>query len=302
MTQDIANQTCIFVSLMGAPNAGKSTLTNKMVGTKVSIVSPKVQTTRASIRGIALAGNAQIVLVDTPGVFVNPKRDLEKAIVQEAWDKGIGTDAIAVLVDAKKGMCKDTCFIIESLKKQKKQAILILNKVDLVSPQALLPLVKALDDTNVFSDTFMISALNGDGVADFKAHLAKIAPPSPWMYPEDQVSDAPMRFLAAEITREKLFLELQQELPYNVAVQTESWEETDKKVTIHQCIYTAKDGQKAIILGKGGQKIKRIGQTARHELSNILEKKVNLFLFVKVRENWLENPEIYREMGLDFPR
>lgn len=291
------DQKSIFVALVGAPNAGKSTLTNKMVGSKVSIVSPKVQTTRASIRGIVMRDDTQIILIDTPGIFGNPKRKLEQAIVQEAWGKLGEADEIAVLVDAKKGICKNTQLIIDSLEKREQKAILLLNKVDTVPPEKLLPLTKTLNESGVFSKVFMISALKGDGVKDVITHFAEISTPMPWMYDEDQVSDAPLRFLAAEVTREKLFYQLQQELPYNVAVETEKWEEDKKKVIIHQCIYVAKDSQKKIVLGKGGSSIKEIGQSSRTELAHMLGKRVNLFLFVKVKENWLDTPNRY--MGLN---
>lgn len=294
-------QKSIFVALIGAPNAGKSTMTNKMVGTKVTIVSPKVQTTRASIRGIVMQDQTQIVLIDTPGIFIKPQRNLEQAIVKEAWNKLGEADVIALLIDAKKGICANTKSILESLKKQQRKAILLLNKVDLVAPEILLPLTKELNDLEIFTDIFMVSALNGDGIPDVLKYFDKIAPESPWMYDEDQASDAPLRFLAAEITREKLFLQLQQELPYNVAVETEKWEEDKKKIIINQCIYVAKNGQKKIVLGKGGSNIKRIGQMARGELQSMFDKKVSLFLFVKVKENWLDNPSLYQDIGLEFP-
>ncbi len=286
---------------MGAPNAGKSTLANALCGVKFSIVSPKVQTTRANMKGICMVGDAQLVLIDTPGIF-RPKKVLEKAIVNEAWRGVAEADSFVLVVDSGKGICRETADIIETLKHRNAQAILVLNKVDNVKLEILLPLAKEMDETGVFSRIFMISALCGDGVDDLKKHLAEIAPDSEWMFPPDQLTDAPMRFLAAEITREKLFYNLDQELPYSVAVVTDSWKEGKGMTTINQTIFVMKDGQKAIILGKGGELIKKIGKSARLELQTIIGGKVNLFLFVKVRKNWTENPQMYHDIGIQMPQ
>lgn len=296
-----STQKCTYIALIGAPNAGKSTLANAISGVKFSIVSPKVQTTRVSMKGICMVGDAQLVLIDTPGIF-RPKKVLEKAIVAEAW-KGVGeADNLVLVVDAGKGICRETTDIIETLKVRDLKAILVLNKVDNVRLEKLLPLAAQMDAIGVFSKIFMVSARQGDGVDDLKKYIAENAPNSPWMFPPDQLTDAPMRFLAAEITREKLFLCLDQELPYSVAVATDSWKEGKDSTTIHQTIYVMKDGQKAIILGKGGVLIKRIGQMARRELQNIIGGKVNLFLFVKVRKNWTENPHVYLDIGIEMPK
>jgi len=292
---------CGFVALIGAPNAGKSTLLNTLVGTKVAIVSPKVQTTRSRVLGILTEGRAQIVFVDTPGIF-KPRRRLDRAMVAAAWGGAAEADLVLLLVDASlKRVREETRGIVEKLAETKRQAILILNKVDAVRPEVLLALAAELNASGVFSDTFMISALTGDGVDDLRRHLAAHLPEGPWLFPEDQVSDMPMRLLAAEITREKLFLRLQQELPYAVAVETESWEEQkDGSVRISQVIYVQREGQKAIVLGRGGQMIKAIGTAARLELEEITEQRVHLSLFVKVRENWLDDPARYAIWGLDY--
>ena len=294
---DNSSQKCTYIALMGAPNAGKSTLANAISGVKFSIVSPKVQTTRVSMKGICMVDDAQLVLIDTPGIF-RPKKPLEKAIVAEAW-KGVGeANELVLVVDASRGICQETKDIIETLKVRDLKAILVLNKVDRVQLEKVLPLAKEMDEIGVFSKIFMISARKGDGVEDLKKHLAENAPASPWMFPPDQLTDAPMRFLAAEITREKLFMNLDQELPYSVAVVTDSWKEGKGSTTINQTIYVTKDGQKAIILGKGGELIKRIGQMSRHELTGIIGGKVNLFLFVKVKKNWSERPGEFMEVGI----
>jgi GTP-binding protein Era len=292
---------CGFVALIGAPNAGKSTLLNTLVGTKVAIVSPKVQTTRSRVLGILTEGQAQIVFVDTPGIF-KPRRRLDRAMVAAAWGGAAEADLVLLLVDASlKGVRDETRGIVEKLAETKRQAILILNKTDAVRPEVLLALAADLNAPGVFSDTFMISALTGDGVSDLRRHLAGHLPEGPWLFPEDQVSDMPMRLLAAEITREKLFLRLQQELPYAVAVETESWEEQpDGSVRISQIIYVQREGQKAIVLGRGGQMIKAVGTAARLELEEITEQRVHLSLFVKVRENWLDDPARYAIWGLDY--
>ena len=289
-----------FCAILGAPNAGKSTLLNAAVGAKVSIVSHKVQTTRAAIRGVAIRGRAQIVFVDTPGVF-EPKRRLDRAMVRAAWGGAADADAIVVMVDAERGRDRNVDRIVAGLKEGGRRAVLALNKIDLVPRNSLLALAENLDATGVFSDIFMISALNRDGVDDLLEHVAAAMPAGPWLYPEDQIADAPMRFLAAEVTREKLYERLHQELPYHSTVETENWEERrDGSVKVDQVIYVARAGQKGIVLGKGGATVKEIGRLAREELAAMLERPVHLFLFVKVRERWADDPERYREMGLDF--
>ena len=289
-----------FVALIGAPNVGKSTLVNRLVGTKVSIVTHKVQTTRALIRGIITHNNTQIVLVDTPGIFT-PKRRLDRAMVTTAWSGAKDADMVLVLVDAAKGLDEETEEVFASLSKVKQEKILVINKVDSVPRPSLLELAKKLNEGQQFSETFMISALKGTGCDDLLDYLAKKLPEGPWYYPEDQISDMPMRQLAAEITREKLYMRLHNELPYASTVETESWEERpDGSVKINQIIYVEREGQKKIVLGKKGETIKAIGQAARKELMEILEQKVHLFLFVKVRDHWSDDPERYREMGLDY--
>ncbi|MBW8723861.1 MAG: GTPase Era [Inquilinus limosus] len=292
---------CGFVALIGAPNAGKSTLLNTLVGTKVAIVSPKVQTTRSRVLGILTEGAAQIVFVDTPGIF-KPRRRLDRAMVAAAWGGAAEADLVLLLVDSSlKGVREETRGIVEKLAQTQRKAILILNKIDAVRHEVLLTLAADLNASGVFTDTFMISALTGSGVNDLRRHLAGHLPEGPWLFPEDQVSDMPMRLLAAEITREKLFLRLQQELPYAVAVETEDWEEQkDGSVRISQIIYVQRDGQKAIVLGHGGQMIKAVGTAARLELEEITEQRVHLSLFVKVRENWLDDPARYSVWGLDY--
>ncbi|CAM1627604.1 GTP binding domain [Bartonella apihabitans] len=289
-----------FVALIGAPNVGKSTLVNRLVGTKVSIVTHKVQTTRALIRGIIIHNNTQIVLVDTPGIFT-PKRRLDRAMVTTAWSGAKDADIVLVLVDAAKGLDEETEEVFASLSKVKQEKILVINKVDSVPRPSLLELTKKLNEGQTFSETFMISALKGTGCDDLLGYLAKKLPEGPWYYPEDQISDMPMRQLAAEITREKLYMRLHNELPYASTVETESWEERpDGSVKINQIIYVEREGQKKIVLGTKGETIKAIGQAARKELMDILEQKVHLFLFVKVRDHWSDDPERYREMGLDY--
>ncbi|HZD91362.1 MAG TPA: GTPase Era [Pseudolabrys sp.] len=293
---------CGFVALIGAPNAGKSTLLNALVGAKVTIVSRKVQTTRALIRGIAVEGNAQIIFIDTPGIFA-PKRRLDRAMVTTAWSGAHDADVAGLLIDARKGLDEEAEAILDRLKEVRAPKLLILNKIDLVAKEALLKLAQAANDKVGFEATFMISALNGDGVADLRRWLAERVPPGPWHYPPDQMSDAPLRQLAAEITREKLFERLHQELPYQSTVETEVWKELrDGSVRVEQVIYVARDSQRKIVLGKGGQSIKAIGAAARKEIAEIAEAKVHLFLFVKVREGWGEDPERYRAMGLEFPK
>jgi len=293
---------CGFIALIGAPNAGKSTLINALVGTKVSIVTPKVQTTRALIRGIAMAGAAQLIFVDTPGIFA-PRRRLDRAMVGTAWGSTQDADLVALLIDAKKGFTEDEEAILRPLADIRAPKILVLNKVDLIGKPALLALTQALNERATFAATFMISALSGDGVGDLKVWFAAHVPPGPWLYPEDQISDAPMRQLAAEITREKLYLRLHQELPYQSTVETEVWKELrDGSVRIEQTIYVERESQRKIVLGKGGQAIKAIGAAARAEIAKAAEQPVHLFLHVKVREGWGDDPERYREMGLEFPK
>jgi GTPase len=291
-----------FVALIGAPNAGKSTLINRLVGAKVSIVTHKVQTTRAIVRGIATHGAAQIVFVDTPGIF-RPKRRLDEAMVTTAWGGAKDADLVLVLIDAERGLRGDAAAMLDHLVKSGQPKVLVLNKVDRVKPEKLLELTSAANEKVAFERTFMISALTGSGCDDLLDWLAQRLPEGPWYYPEDQLSDLPMRQLAAEITREKLFLRLHQELPYSSHVETESWEEKkDGSVRIQQVIYVERDSQKKIVLGAKGETIRAIGQASRTELAQILEQPVHLFLFVKVRENWGDDPERYREMGLEFPR
>jgi GTP-binding protein Era len=289
-----------FVALIGAPNAGKSTLVNRLVGTKVSIVTHKVQTTRSIVRGIATHDNAQIVFLDTPGIF-KPRRALDRAMVTSAWGGAHDADLVVLLIDAERGIDEDNEKILDALKEVRQPKLLVLNKVDRVRAETLL---KLSADANVrieFAGTFMVSATTGSGCDDLLAWLAKSLPEGPWYYPEDQVSDLPLRQLAAEITREKLYLRLHQELPYSSHVETEKWEEKkDGSVRIDQIIYVERDGQKKIVLGHKGETIRAIGEASRKELAGILEQKVHLFLFVKVRE-WGNDPERYREMGLDFP-
>ena len=293
---------CGFVALIGAPNVGKSTLTNALVGAKVSIVTPKVQTTRALIRGIALVGAAQLIFVDTPGIFT-PRRRLDRAMVGTAWGSTRDADVVALLVDSRKGAQEDDEAVLGRLADIRAPKVLVLNKVDLAAKPALLGLTQALNARAAFAATFMVSALSGDGVADLKAWFAAHVPPGPWLYPADQISDAPLRQLAAEITREKLYLRLHQELPYQSTVETEVWKELrDGSVRIEQTIYVERESQRKIVLGKAGTTIKAIGAAARPEIAAAIEQPVHLFLFVKVREGWSDDPERYREMGLEFPK
>ncbi len=291
-----------FVALIGAPNAGKSTLLNALVGAKVSIVSRKVQTTRAQVRGIALIDRTQIVFVDTPGIF-RPKRRLDRAMVDSAWGGASDADLVALLVDVRKWDEPETAAILERLAEARQPKALILNKVDTIDKPKLMEIAAALNERARFDATFMIAALTGYGVRDMAAWMAARMPKGPWLYPEDQISDAPLRFLAAEITREKLFERLHDELPYRSTVETETWEtRKDGSVKIDQTIYVEREGQRKIVLGEGGSTIKAIGQAARREIAEAAEAKVHLFLFVKVREDWGDDPERYREMGLEFPR
>lgn len=291
-----------FIALIGAPNAGKSTLINQLVGTKVSIVTHKVQTTRAIVRGIAMHDKAQLVFVDTPGIF-QPKRRLDRAMVDTAWGGARDADVIALLIDARKGIDEEAEAIMQRLAEIKTPKVLILNKIDVTRRDKLLELAKAANEIMPFDETFMVSALNGDGVDTILDYFAAKVPEGPWLYPEDQPSDLPLRILAAEITREKLFERLHQELPYISTVETEQWQDRkDGSVRIEQTIYVERDSQKSIVLGKNGQTIKAISKASREELAEIIDAPVHLFLFVKVRENWADDPERYREMGLEFPR
>jgi GTP-binding protein Era len=297
-----AETACGFVALIGAPNVGKSTLVNALVGSKVTIVSRKVQTTRALIRGIVIEDNAQIILVDTPGIF-SPKRRLDRAMVSTAWSGAHDADLVCVLLDAKAGLDEEADAILTRLATVAHPKILVLNKIDLIPREKLLALAQAANERMKFESTFMISALSGDGVDDLRKTLAKMVPPGPFHYPEDQMSDAPLRHLAAEITREKIYRQLHQELPYQSTVETDSWtERNDKSVRIEQTIFVERESQRKIVLGKGGATIKSIGADSRKEIAEILGVPVHLFLFVKVRENWGDDPDRYREMGLEFPK
>ena len=289
-----------FIAVVGAPNVGKSSLINRLVGTKVSIVSPKVQTTRTRVLGICMAGTAQVIFIDTPGIF-QPRRRLDRAMVAAAWGGAGDADHVLLLVDAARDIDNNTRDIIDKLRGSGRRAVLAINKVDIVKKPYLLALTATLQDPDLFTKTFMISATSGDGVNDLLAYLAGLLPAGPWLFPEDQVSDMPERLLAAEITREKLYLELHQELPYATTVETESWEyKPDGSIRISQVVYVERDTQKAIVLGKGGRQIKRIGVKARQELQETLDTNVHLFVFVKVREKWGDHPEHYRDWGLDF--
>ena len=291
---------CGFCAIIGAPNAGKSTLVNQLTGSKVSIVSHKVQTTRARLRAIVMEGVTQIVLVDTPGIFA-PKRKLDEAMVESAWGGAGEADAVVVLADGRVGLSDDLKRILEGLKKAKVEAMLAINKIDLIKRENLLEISANLNAAFPFTGTFMVSALNGSGVADLRKAVAAKMPEGPWLYPEDQVADVQLRFMASEITREKLYNRLHDELPYASTVETESWEERkDGSVKINQVVYVERDTQKAIVLGKGGQTIKILGQQARQDMEEAFERRVHLFLFVKVRENWAQDPERLRMMGLEI--
>lgn len=291
---------CGYVALIGAPNAGKSTLLNRLVGQKLAIVTPKVQTTRTRLLGIATEGDTQLIFVDTPGIF-EPRRRLDRAMVAAAWAGVSDADATVLLVDAARGIDPDTNRIVERLKTAGRPVILALNKVDLVRRDTLLIQADQLSKTGIFTQIFMISGMTGDGVDDLFRHLTEIMPEGPFLFPADQLSDAQERFLAAEVTREQVFLQLHDELPYSATVETESWQERpDGSVRVEQVIYVRRVSQRAIVLGEGGKRIKTIGARARAELSAMLDRKVHLFLFVKVRDNWLEDPERYRAIGVDF--
>ncbi len=288
-----------FVAVLGAPNVGKSTLVNRLVGAKVSIVSPKVQTTRSRVRGIFVEGDTQLVLVDTPGIF-KPSRRFDRAMVASAWTESQESDTRLFLVDAQKGIDKNTQSILTNLVKENRKCVLVINKIDLVKKDKLLPLIAELAATGVFTETFLISAQTGEQVAALKDYLVAQAPKGLWMFPEDQLSDLPNRLFAAEITREKLFMHLQQELPYTLAVETTSWQEKENGIRVEQTIYVERDGLKSIVLGKNGSMIKKIGSLARREMTALFERPVHLFLFVKVKENWSDDPAQYRDWGLDF--
>jgi GTP-binding protein Era len=301
VTGDEAHPRCGFVALIGAPNAGKSTLLNRLIGAKVSIVSPKVQTTRRRVLGVAMRGAAQVIFVDTPGIFA-PKRRLDRAMVAAAWSGAGDADRIVLLVDAtRKKIDADTRAIIDGLKKDGRRAICAINKVDAVRHESLLTLAAELDAAFPFERIFMISAETGDGVEDLMDEVVARLPEGPHHFPEDQLTDLPARLLAAEVTREHLFRQLHEEVPYALTVETEAWEEfKDGSAKVSQTIYVAKDSQKAIVIGKGGSRIRQVREAAQAELERMLERKLHLFLFVKVRENWQEDPERSREMGLDF--
>ena len=300
-TQD-GNRRCGFVALIGAPNSGKSTLTNALVGAKVSIVTHKAQTTRGPARGLLLAGDAQVILVDTPGIF-QPKRRLDRAMAQAAWDRAADADIVALVIDAARGLDDKLAPIVEHLPDIRRPTLAILNKVDLVKKPDLLRLTSDLQALKAFDQVFMVSALTGDGVDDLKTYFAEAVPPGPWLFPEDQLSDASLRQTAAEITREKLFLRLHEELPYALTVETTEWKELkDGSIRIEQTIFVERESQRRIVLGAKGAMIKEIGSAARTEIAEIAGTPVHLFLFVKVRERWGEDPERFREMGLDYPK
>jgi GTP-binding protein Era len=293
---------CGFVAVVGVPNAGKSTLVNALVGSKVSIVSRKVQTTRTLVRGIATEGDTQIIFVDTPGIFA-PKRRLDTAMVRSAWSGAADADVVVLIVDARRGIDAEVEAILARLADLPLPKVLALNKIDLMERPALLQLAETLNARLAFADTFMISALNGDGLGKVREKLAAMMKPGPWLYPEDQISDAPLRSLAAEITREKILERLHDELPYQITVETEQWKDmADGSARIEQTIYVTRDSHKKIVIGEKGQMLKSIGTAARREIAEAAETKVHLFLFVKVREKWTDDPERYREMGLEFPR
>jgi GTPase len=297
-----ASPRCGFVALIGAPNVGKSTFVNALVGAKVSIVSRKVQTTRTPVRGIAIEANSQLILIDTPGLFA-PKRRLDRAMVTAAWAGARDADLVALIVDAKRGVDDETTAIVERLAQLGVPKLLILNKIDLLEKPPLLTLAADLNAPMRFEATFMVSSLTGDGVEDVRAWLAAHVPEGPWHYPADQLSDAPLRQLAAEVTREKLYGRLHQELPYQSTVETESWTELkDGSVRIEQTIFVERESQRKIVVGKRGQTLKAVGAEARREIAELIEAPVHLFLFVKVREDWGNDPERYREMGLEFPQ
>ena len=291
---------CGFVTLIGAPNAGKSTITNDFVGSKVSIVSPKAQTTTTMVKGIGVYENTQIIFQDTPGIF-KPKRRLDRSMVASAWGGAKDGDILVLVVDAKRGFDNETRTIIDELNKQNREAVLVLNKVDMLSKEKLLPLSAELNAYGHFTETFMVSATTGENMDIFYKYLADNLPLSPWYYPEEQMSDMPLKLLAAEVVREKLFLMLQQEIPYSLTVEPELWQRRDdNSVRAEMTIYVEREGQKKIIVGQGGTMIKKIGEKARHELDNMIDCRIHLFLFVKVRENWVNDPARYSDWGLNY--
>lgn len=298
----MANDTtrCGYIAIVGVPNAGKSTLLNQLVGGKLAIVTPKEQTTRNRITGIMAHENAQLIFIDTPGIFAASQR-FEKAMVASAWSGVKDADITLLLIDARRGIDEGTEAIIAALKERGKPAVAALNKIDAVPKENLFALAQKLGETQLFQQIFMISAMKGDGVGDMVRYLAGQMPPHPFLFPEDQMSDMPQRLLASEITREKLFLKLHEELPYSLAVETESWETLkDGSAKIHQSIFVQRESQKKIVLGKSGAMLKSIGESARREIERVLEIKAHLFLFVKVREDWKNKPEAYKYLGLEF--
>ena len=297
-----AQTRCGFVALIGAPNSGKSTLTNALVGAKVSIVTHKAQTTRGPVRGIALIGDAQVIFVDTPGIF-QPKRRLDRAMFASAWDRAGDADIVVLVIDAQRGLDRSLDTLFKHLPEVRRPIVAVLNKIDQVAKPDLLRLATDLSAIRPFDRVFMLSALTGDGVADLKAYLAEAVPPGPWLFPEDQLTDASLRQSASEITREKLFLRLHEELPYTLTVETADWKElADGSIRIEQTIYVERESQRKIVLGAKGQTIKEVGSAARADIGEMAGVKVHLFLFVKVRERWADDPERYREMGLDYPK
>jgi GTP-binding protein Era len=291
---------CGYVALIGAPNSGKSTLLNRVIGHKLAIVTPKAQTTRTRLLGIAIEGATQIIYVDTPGIFT-PRRRLDRAMVAAAWSGAADADETLLLVDASRGIDEDTRRITGALRERGRRSILALNKIDLVRRDRLLGLTDALSQQGRFDPIFMISGLQGDGVGDLRRHLAASLPTGPWLFPEDQLSGASERVIVAEVTREQVFLQLHDEIPYASTVETEQWENRpDGSVRIEQVIYVQRPGQRAIVLGEGGKRIKSIGARARAELERVLDRRVHLFLFVKVRENWIEDRERFEALGLDY--
>jgi GTP-binding protein Era len=290
-----------FVAIIGPPNAGKSTLVNRIVGDKVTIVSPKVQTTRTQIRGILTTGNTQLVLIDTPGIFIDAKKRFERSMVHAAWKGENEADIALFLIDPKRGICSDTESIFNKFRSQKRRPLIAINKIDSIKRDALLPLVSKIQKLSIFERVFMISALNGDGMNDLTDYLCTNLPEGPWLYPEDQLSDISERVLAAEITREKIFTQLHQELPYSIAVETEQWQElSDGSCRVEQVVFVQRENHKIMVLGKNGRRIKSIGTAAREEIMNLLGRKVHLFLFVKVREHWIDDPEYYNNIGLEY--
>ncbi len=297
-----ADTRCGFVALIGAPNSGKSTLTNALVGAKVSIVTHKAQTTRGPVRGLALIGSSQVILVDTPGIF-QPKRRLDRAMFASAWDRAGDADIVVLVIDAQRGLDRTLDPLFKHLPEVRRPIVAVLNKIDQVSKPDLLRLVSEISAIRPFDRVFMLSALTGDGVDDLKTYLAEAVPPGPWLFPADQLTDASLRQSAAEITREKLFMRLHQELPYTLTVETADWKElADGSIRIEQTIFVERESQRKIVLGTKGQTIKEIGSAARAEIGEMAGVKVHLFLFVKVRERWGDDPERYREMGLDYPK